>query len=109
MTQYFQLNGFVVAYDEEKNEMGTYVEFRQEDNGGEPSFFTFHKSYLEGDFCLHIGPWKIRNDSPFSTKDEYRNFYNNLPVWNKTKYYAIGDNYYFCSDSKEIAKQEVYS
>ena len=109
MVQHFKLPGFVIAYDENTKEVGAYVEFRHEDNDGESSFTTLQKSYLEDDTCLHIGPWKIRKDSPFATKDEYRNFYNNLPVWNKTKYYAIGDNYYSCLDSKEVAKQEVYS
>ena len=109
MVQYYQLQGFVVAYDEETGDVGTYVEFHQEDNSREPSFVIFYNSKIDNRDCLQIGRSKIRQRSPFSSKAEFQNYYKNLPVWNKTKYYDIGKNYYSCLDSKEVDKEVVYS
>ena len=108
MVKYYQLDGIVVAHNEETGDMGAYIEFFQDDENDEPSFTTFHRCYVKDDKCLHIRSFSARKDSPFSSKAEFLNYYKSLPVWNKTKYYAKGGNYYSCLDFKEVEEREVY-
>jgi len=108
MVKYYQLDGIVITHIEETGDVGAYIEYFQEDENDEPSYTTFHKCYIKDDKCLHIQSFSARKDSPFSSRADFRKYYNKLPVWNKTKYFSVGKSYFSCDDFKEVDEREVY-